>query len=267
MKNHALLDIIRSMDKGKPFCLVLCLLTLISLASPLTVSAVIPSTNGPVSARGQKEELLCARIREKAGAGQDIRKLVKTGIQMGYGACGVIKCAISGGGNLRLAVTAAVEAGATKDVVSRCALDACIEASDRGSPRGTPSDTKGSDTASKRRSVLCMNISDKVKAGMEIRKIVHSYLSAGNDICDVALCARRGGGDLNQIMAGATDAGHTRDDIAHCAVEACARDIASALNNISEPGLCYIVPEEPQIIALPPGGVRGAVQYISPSAF
>ena len=49
---------------------------------------------------------------------------------MGYGACGVIKCAIKGGGDLKQIIEGAVEAGTTKDVVSKCALDAGAEARD-----------------------------------------------------------------------------------------------------------------------------------------
>ena len=76
------------------------------------------------SSRLQKEELLCQQIQDKIKNKQEIREAVKTSIQIGYEACGVIKCAIKGSGDLKQIIEGAVEAGTTKDVVSKCALDA-----------------------------------------------------------------------------------------------------------------------------------------------
>lgn len=91
---------------------------------------VLPFTAGAqsYSSLQEKDGLLCQQIQDKIKINQEIRKVVKTSIQLGYGACGVIKCAIRGGGDLKQIIEGAVEAGTTKDVVSRCALDAGADA-------------------------------------------------------------------------------------------------------------------------------------------
>jgi hypothetical protein len=73
---------------------------------------------------------VCSVLKESVDKGEDIKKVVKTGIEMGYNACYVVKCAISGGGDLKQIIAGAVEAGATPDVVARCAVDAGAEATD-----------------------------------------------------------------------------------------------------------------------------------------
>ena len=47
---------------------------------------------------------------------------------MGTNACLVVKCAIEAKGSLEQIIVGALEAGATSDVCSRCALDAGAEA-------------------------------------------------------------------------------------------------------------------------------------------
>lgn len=75
-------------------------------------------------------EKVCSVIKASVQKGDEIKKIVKTGIEMGYNACYVVKCAISGGGDLNQIIAGAVEAGATPDVVSRCAIDAGAEATE-----------------------------------------------------------------------------------------------------------------------------------------
>ena len=89
-----------------------------------------PKATALDSSRLQKEEFLCSQIQDKIKINQEIRNVVKTGIQKGYGACVVIKCSIKGGGDLKQIIEGAVEAGATKDVISRCALDAGADSRD-----------------------------------------------------------------------------------------------------------------------------------------
>jgi len=91
---------------------------------------ILPYTANAAGYLVQKEEALCLQIQDKIKINQEIGKVVKTSIQMGYGACGVIKCAIKGGGDLKQIIEGAVEAGTTKDVVSKCALDAGADAKD-----------------------------------------------------------------------------------------------------------------------------------------
>ncbi|MFZ2199087.1 MAG: hypothetical protein WAV13_15215 [Thermodesulfovibrionales bacterium] len=107
-----------------------CLALLLFLILPYSIEAGTLPVNASDSARQKKEEVLCRQIQDKITNKQEIRNIVKTGIQMGYGACGVIKCAIKGGGDSKQVIEGAVEAGAAKDVISRCALDAGVDARD-----------------------------------------------------------------------------------------------------------------------------------------
>ena len=108
----------------------LCLFLLLLPASPYSVNAAPPTAKVQDSIQAQKEKQFCGQIQEKIKNTKEVRKIVKTSIQMGYDACAVIHCAIKGGGNLRQVISGAIDAGATKDIVSRCALDAGAEAKD-----------------------------------------------------------------------------------------------------------------------------------------
>jgi len=96
----------------------------------LLLFLILPYMANAAGTLMQKEETLCQQFQDKIKINQEIGKVVRTSIQMGYGVCGVIKCAIKGGGDLKQIIEGAVEAGTTKDVVSRCALDAGADAKD-----------------------------------------------------------------------------------------------------------------------------------------
>ena len=149
----------------------LCAVLLFFLILPYMVNAESVSANNLNSVRSKKDELICVQIHEKIKKNQEIRKFVTTSIQMGYDACGIIKCAIKGGANVKQVIAGAIDAGSTKDIVSRCALDAGAEA----------------------------------------------------------------------------------------------KEVAGILSGIAEPGVCYYLPEDPEIIASPPAGTRDG--FLSPSGF
>ena len=71
----------------------------------------------------------CSLIRDEITKGQDPRKVVRTRIGGGNSACSVIKCSVASGIELREVFAGAKEAGVTSDVISRCALDACVDPS------------------------------------------------------------------------------------------------------------------------------------------
>jgi hypothetical protein len=54
--------------------------------------------------------------------GMNTKEVTKASIQLGHDACLVVKCAIEAKGSLDQVITGALEAGATSDVCSRCAL-------------------------------------------------------------------------------------------------------------------------------------------------
>ena len=100
---------------------IFILIFLVSFSSPSTAQNTPDHESVMLSGKGKTPcAVIQEKIREKAG----IRKLVKTSIQMGFGACTIVKCSIAGGGNLQEIITGAIEGGSTPDVVSRCALDA-----------------------------------------------------------------------------------------------------------------------------------------------
>jgi len=94
-------------------------------AAPVSDAGLYASADKAVSnaATMEKEKKACAFIGEQIQKGTEIKKYVKTSIQMGYDSCSIIKCSIRWGGNLKEILAGAVEAGMTSDVVSRCAID------------------------------------------------------------------------------------------------------------------------------------------------
>ena len=118
------------MNKRRIIFFINWLVLLLFLITPYTANAAGPKAKALDSSRLQKEELLCRQIQDKIKNKQEIRKVVKTSIQMGYDACEVIKCALKGGGEVKQVITGAIDAGTTKDVVSRCSLDAGADARD-----------------------------------------------------------------------------------------------------------------------------------------
>ena len=94
------------------------------------LGSAVPVENKEVRGRtldSLEGKRVCAVLGESVKKGDDIRKIVKTSIELGYNACYVVKCALSGGGNLQQVIAGAVEAGATPDVVSKCAVDSGAE--------------------------------------------------------------------------------------------------------------------------------------------
>jgi hypothetical protein len=122
-------------------------------------------------------------------------------------------------------------------------------------------------TRLKKQELLCQQIQDKIKNRQEIRKIVKASIQMGYDACETIKCSLKGGGDLKQVITGAVEAGTTKDVVSKCSVDAGAdaREVAAILNSIAEPGICYDLPEEIEVIDPPPGGSSGG--FLSPSGF
>src|SRR3990172_10725304 len=122
--------------------------------------------------------------------------------------------------------------------------------------------------SSKKEDLLCMQLQDKIKKNQEIRKVVTTSIQMGYNACGVIKCAIKGGANLKQVITGAIDAGSTKDVVSRCALEAGAeaKDVAGILSRVAEPGICYLLPEEPEIIVPPPGGTSGGF-LLSPSGF
>ena len=70
---------------------------------------------------------VCTIIRDDLAKAHDPRKIVREKIVGSQSVCSVMKCAIASGTTLREVFAGAKEAGVTPDVISRCALDACVD--------------------------------------------------------------------------------------------------------------------------------------------
>lgn len=243
------------------------LVLLFSLILPCTVSAQGPKAKAMEYSRVQKEELLCQQIQDKTKNRQEIRKIVKTGIQMGYNACRVIHCSIKGGADLKEVIAGAIEGGATADVVSKCALNACVEAKDIASISGQYSAKPLDSLQAQKEGPLCMQILEKMKNRQEIREIVKTSIQISHDACGVIRCSVKGGAQVSQVIAGAIDAGYPIDIAARCIFETCSKDVAFIINNIAAPGICYVLPEDPEFIVTPLADVTKGGALLSPSGF
>lgn len=70
------------------------------------------------------KDTTCKLIDIALKRGGDLRKLVKTTLQMGHDACSVIKCSIRSDRRLEDIIAGAYDASVPTDVVARCSLDA-----------------------------------------------------------------------------------------------------------------------------------------------
>jgi len=71
---------------------------------------------------------ICELIKNDLKRGVDAKAVTKANILLGNNVCFVIKCVIDGDGELKALIAGAVEAGSTPDVVSRCCLNAGVNA-------------------------------------------------------------------------------------------------------------------------------------------
>jgi len=130
-----------------------------------------------------------------------------------------------------------------------------------------PYTAKAAGTLMQKEEAICQQIQGKIKINQEIGKVVKASIQMGYGACGVIKCAIKGGGDLKQIIEGSVEAGTTKDVVSRCALDAGAdaKDVAVILSNISATGICYILPEDPEIIVPPlnPDPKR----FISPSHF
>ena len=97
---------------------------------PVTQSDGKTQDDDALFSKASKEEHVCAFINDKIKAGEDIKKFIRTSLQMGYNPCALINCAIKGGGNLEQIIAGAVEAGATHAVISKCCMNAGVDANE-----------------------------------------------------------------------------------------------------------------------------------------
>jgi hypothetical protein len=233
------------------------LILLLLLVVPCTASAEA-RTKGVDPSR--KEELFCRQIQDKITDKQEIRTVVKTGIQMGYDSCRVIKCSVRGGGDLNQIIGGAVEAGISNDIISKCCLDACVEMKEKqaGGISGSIEPYWKKQTAD---DGICREISEEISRKKEIRQIVSAILRKGSNICNTLYCALKSSGDTDQIIAGAMDAGYHKDTLSRCFFQSCAKDISAVLNMISDQ-TCYIFPED-----FDPGPPIPPGPPLSPSSF
>ncbi|HWR98305.1 MAG TPA: hypothetical protein VN317_07755 [Candidatus Methanoperedens sp.] len=117
--------------------------TLVARAAAALLIAVSCSPGAAAGATSPAGELLrqqsaaeragCGGVQRARAAGADAALVVRTAVELGYGPCHVIRCALAGrcpsdgAADLEPVIRGAVAAGVPADVVARCAVDACAD--------------------------------------------------------------------------------------------------------------------------------------------
>jgi hypothetical protein len=111
-----------------------CVMKSLCLCAVFLLFASISFAQEPIREKltlnNPKEKDICTAVKKTIKDGLNTKDTVKTGIQLGYSACLIIKCAIMAEGNLKDIVYGAIEGGTPPEVVARCATDAGAEPKD-----------------------------------------------------------------------------------------------------------------------------------------
>jgi len=226
--------------------------------SLIMVSSLVFLTGSALAASAEERPLAtknayCEQIKKDLGAGIDAKTVTREKIREGHDACPVIRCAIIAGGQPQKVIAGAKEAGAPSDYISRCAVDACAEASHLFESNNT----------------VCSIMKSDIARGLDPRKVIRDKIRAGNNACSAIQCAIASGTDLRQVFAGAKEAGITSDIISRCSLNACADParVASVEQDIGVYGLGYSYYDDDfsPIDTVVPGGTKG--RLLSPSKF
>jgi len=114
---------------------------------------------------------------------------------------------------------------------------------------------------------ICPVVKNAILEGQSSRDVTKTSILLGHDACLVIRCAIEAKGRLDQVIAGALEAGTTSDVCSRCAINAGADPAAVA--KALESGLGYSPPlaaaPEPIDTRLPGGNSSGA--KLSPSGF
>ena len=194
----------------------------------------------------------CNQVRKDISTGLDAKKVTRDAIRGGQNACPVIQCAISAGGHPQRIIAGAKEAGASSDLVSGCAVDACAVTTRLFESHN-----------------FCAVIRDDLAKAQDPRKIVREKIGGGNRICPVIQCAIASGTALREVFAGAKEAGVTSDVISRCSLDACVDParVAAVEQDLGIYGLGYPYYDEDfvPIDTTVPRGTKD--RLLSPSSF
>jgi len=102
---------------------IICFIIVLSLLMGNAVFAADPFKDA-FSKKYMSEKDICSLVKQVLLEGMDTKEVTKRSIELGHDACLVIRCAVEGNGNLQQIIAGAIEAGATSDVCSKCAIDA-----------------------------------------------------------------------------------------------------------------------------------------------
>jgi hypothetical protein len=105
----------------KPVLIALFAISLLLAQSPAFAGDTLKDI---ISKKYHEEKDICPVVKETILEGQSSKDCTKTSIQLGHDACLVIRCAIEAKGQVDQVIAGALEAGATSDVCSRCAINA-----------------------------------------------------------------------------------------------------------------------------------------------
>jgi len=108
---------------------ILCFIVALLLLVGNTVFADQPPKD-PFSKKYMEAKDVCSLVKQVLREGMNAKEVTKRSIELGHEACLVIRCAVEGNGSLPLIIAGALEAGATSDVCSKCAIDAGADPKD-----------------------------------------------------------------------------------------------------------------------------------------
>jgi hypothetical protein len=104
-----------------PLLILFVLVTLPLIGSPVCAEDTLKNI---LAKKYNAEKDICPVVKKSIMEGLGTKDVTKSCIEMGYDACLVVRCAVEAKGKLEEIIIGALEAGATSDVCSRCALDA-----------------------------------------------------------------------------------------------------------------------------------------------
>jgi hypothetical protein len=116
---------------------------------------------------------------------------------------------------------------------------------------------------------ICGAVIKAIHDEVNTRTVVNTAIKLGHSTCLVVKCAVKGGGKLEDIVIGATDAGASTDVVSKCAIDGGADPLAcaTALNLAVAPNVCYFFPQGLGVDFLPEPDAPVAPRSVSPSSF
>jgi hypothetical protein len=116
------------LKKASIFYFVISLLLIgftfsLSYAAELKEDPVTKKYKEIITQRYEQEKDICKIVKDTIKEELEVKAIVRTCILLGHDPCLVVRCAIEANGGLEDIILGALQAGASEEVCSRCAID------------------------------------------------------------------------------------------------------------------------------------------------